>query len=75
MGETFELEVAAEPLAVHVTNARSLLSGTVHLTDDRSKTLCGKPGPLTLASRGLPATCKLCLDAKDSVARVKRMFK
>lgn len=75
MGEVFELEVPQDPLAVHVTNARGLLSGTVHLTDDRAKTLCGREGPLTLASRGLPASCRQCLDAKVSVARVARMFK
>jgi hypothetical protein len=74
MGDVFVLKDPVDPLTVHVDTVRGV-SGTVHLTDDRTVTLCGRHGRLTLAQPGLPATCKLCLGALNGKPRIRRLFR
>lgn len=71
----FVLEQAADPIPVRRWTEAGLLSDTVHLTDDREQTLCGKKGTLALAALGVLASCRTCLGSVNSAARVRRMFR
>lgn len=70
----FVLEEAAQPTPVRAENVKGLLSATVHLTDDGSRTLCGRSGRLVEAD-GEGATCKRCTTAVTSTSRIKRLFR